>query len=146
MVCGSRKYHSMANLGIRFVWEVGEKRRGHWYPLPSPSSKFIYVSGPFPSKDMHNAYLLFPLRIASFFIRDAHSVESNEISIFRFFAIFIFWVMADSIDNLLKLYRSKKQVVQKSSNLQEICALLLNDCMSLFYVTFSLWDMVYFNV
>ena len=72
---------------------------------------FFYCTlfyGPVPRKHVQTPSS--PLRSGHIYMRDAHSAESNEKSCFRFF---IFWVMADCIYNLPKIYRPKENVVQK---------------------------------
>ena len=51
--------------------------------------------GRVPSKDMHTPA---PIRSGHIYMKDAHSAEPNENTIFQFF---IFGVMADSVYNLL---------------------------------------------
>ena len=45
----------------------------------------VSLLGPVPSKDMHT-----PLKSGPFFMKDAHSAESNEKSCIRFFRFLVF--------------------------------------------------------
>ena len=83
--------------------------------------------GFFPTKGMQTTPL--PLRIAPIFMKDAHSAESNEKSIFRFL-FFELWLIVFIIYGwhtwIFEFHRPKK-IVQKWPHLQERCAMSWNE-------------------
>ena len=83
-----------------------------------------YYPGPVPCKDPSPP----PLRSGHIHMKDAHSAESNEKSYFRYFRFLFFqlWLIVFTINGDTPGVPPTKieTVVQKWTNVQEICALL----------------------
>ena len=61
-----------------------------------------------------------PLSFAPIFMKDMHSAESNEKSIFRFLILEL-WLIVFTI---YQKFTDQQKIVHESSNLQEGCGLL----------------------